>query len=67
MRYFGCKSCWRVYSEEQLLSPDSGGCKCESITFREINNPTSVLLQRLLTDYKYVIKTWIREKLSRVK
>lgn len=64
MRYFGCFSCWRVYAEEWLKSDETNGCKCGSLRFREIANPAAVLLQRLLTDYKYVIKTWIREKLS---
>ena len=64
MRFFGCKACWRVYAEEQLTSEESNGCKCGSVTFRQINNPSAVLLQRLFTDYKYVIKTWIRERLS---
>lgn len=67
MKYLGCMACWRVYAEEWLVSDQSSGCACGSIRFREIVNPSAVLLQRLLTDYKYAIKTWIREILSYVK
>lgn len=63
-KYFKCSSCWRVYSQDQLLAEDCGGCDCGSLSFKGVKHPNRVFLQRLFTDFKYTIKAWIRERLN---
>lgn len=62
--YFSCTACWRVYSDDQLLAEDRGGCDCGSFRFKGVKKPNKVILQRLFTDLKYTIKALFKERLN---
>ncbi len=61
MNYLKCKECWRVYDRWQLTEGPIERCPCGSFRFKDSPN---LFLRRLLTDFKYTLKTWIRERLS---
>jgi len=62
MRLYKCKLCWRVYDEWQLTKGPHNFCECGSYRFIGAKSP--FFFRRLLTDFKYTIKTWIRERLN---
>ena len=64
MNYFKCLDCWRVYDNWQLVDGPYESCKCGSHKFKASRN---LFMRRLLTDFGYTIKTWIRERLSHEK
>lgn len=61
MNYFKCKECWRVYDRWQLTEGPMETCSCGSRTFKTSPN---LLLRRLLTDFTYTVKAWIKERLN---
>ena len=64
MKYYKCKECWRVYDNWQLIEGPMESCVCGS---RRFKNSANLLLRRLLTDFKYTMATWIRERLNHEK
>jgi DNA-directed RNA polymerase subunit RPC12/RpoP len=64
MSYFKCKECWRVYDRWQLTEGPMESCVCGS---RRFKNAPNLLLRRLFTDFRYVLNTWIKERLTHEK
>ncbi len=61
MNYYKCIDCWRIYDNYQLLETTRERCDCGSVRFK---GSTNRFVFRLLTDFKYTIKTWVRERLN---
>ena len=62
MNYFKCKDCWRIYTQQQIMEDSFGSCPCGSVRFK--GRMTASFIRRFCTDWKYTIKSWIRERLN---
>ena len=60
MNYYKCYDCWRVYDQWQLTDGPYTACICGSHKFKSFKN---MILRRLFTDFKYTVKSLIKERL----